>query len=74
MRQLAQQFSCSVVLKGADSLCATRDGKLYMNKTGNPRMSSAGMGDVLMNATCASICADKSRTASVMRAGKSGGA
>lgn len=47
VRQLAQKFACSVVLKGADSLCATRDGKLYMNKTGNPRMSSAGMGDVL---------------------------
>ena len=46
-RQLVQQFACSVVLKGADSLCATRDGKLLANNTGNPGMSSAGMGDVL---------------------------
>jgi hydroxyethylthiazole kinase-like uncharacterized protein yjeF len=45
--QLAQKFGGSVVLKGADSLCATSDGKLYVNKTGNPGMSSAGMGDVL---------------------------
>lgn len=46
-RQLAKKFACSVVLKGANSLCATRDGKLRVNNTGNPGMSSAGMGDVL---------------------------
>ena len=46
-RELAQNFACSVVLKGADSLCVTRDGRTYVNKTGNPGMSSAGMGDVL---------------------------
>jgi hydroxyethylthiazole kinase-like uncharacterized protein yjeF len=45
--QLAQRFACSVVLKGADSLCATGNGKLFVNRTGNPGMSSAGMGDVL---------------------------
>lgn len=44
---LAQRLRSSVVLKGSDSLCATRDGKLHLNKTGNPGMSSAGMGDVL---------------------------
>jgi hydroxyethylthiazole kinase-like uncharacterized protein yjeF len=47
VRQLAHKFGCSVVLKGADSLVATSDGKLYVNKTGNPGMSAAGMGDVL---------------------------
>jgi hydroxyethylthiazole kinase-like uncharacterized protein yjeF len=48
VQQLAQKFAgCSVVLKGADSLCATSDGKLHVNKTGNPGMSAAGMGDVL---------------------------
>lgn len=46
-RKLAQKFACSVVLKGADSLCATSGGKLFVNRTGNPGMSSAGMGDVL---------------------------
>ena len=55
VRQLAQKFGCSVVLKGADSLCATRDGKLFMNKTGNPGMSVAGMGDVLTGMIAAFI-------------------
>ena len=55
VRQLAQKFACSVVLKGADSLCATRDGKLYVNQTGNSGMSSAGMGDVLTGMIAAFI-------------------
>ncbi len=53
--QLAQKFACSVVLKGANSLCATRDGKLFVNNTGNPGMSSAGMGDVLTGMIAAFI-------------------
>jgi ADP-dependent NAD(P)H-hydrate dehydratase / NAD(P)H-hydrate epimerase len=54
-QQLAQGFNCSVVLKGADSICATHDSKLYVNKTGNPGMSSAGMGDVLTGMIAALI-------------------
>ena len=54
-RKLAQKFACSVVLKGADSLCMTRDGKLFVNKTGNPGMSSAGMGDILTGMIAAFI-------------------
>jgi ADP-dependent NAD(P)H-hydrate dehydratase / NAD(P)H-hydrate epimerase len=45
--ELARRLNGSVVLKGAGSLCATRDGSLHLNQTGNPGMSSAGMGDVL---------------------------
>lgn len=55
VRQLAQKFGCGVVLKGADSLCATRDGRLYANRTGNPGMSAAGMGDVLAGMVAAFI-------------------
>jgi len=54
-RDLSQKFACSVVLKGAHSLCVTRGGKLFVNKTGNPGMSSAGMGDVLAGMIAAFI-------------------
>ncbi|WP_435628575.1 NAD(P)H-hydrate dehydratase [Candidatus Ferrigenium straubiae] len=55
VQKLAQKFGCSVVLKGASSLCATCDGRLFMNKTGNPGMSAAGMGDVLAGMIAAFI-------------------
>ncbi|HUW25201.1 MAG TPA: NAD(P)H-hydrate dehydratase [Gallionella sp.] len=55
VQQLAQKFASSVVLKGTDSLCATRDGKIYVNHTGNPGMSAAGMGDVLTGMIAAFI-------------------
>jgi hydroxyethylthiazole kinase-like uncharacterized protein yjeF len=53
--ELRKRFHGSVVLKGADSVCATRDDKLYVNKTGNSGMSAAGMGDVLTGMIAAFI-------------------
>ncbi len=47
IRNLTKKLNGNVVLKGAGSLCSTSNGQLYINKTGNPGMSSAGMGDVL---------------------------
>lgn len=52
---LGKRLGSSVVLKGAGSLCVTRDGKLHLNPTGNPGMSSAGMGDVLSGMIAAFI-------------------
>ena len=54
-QKLAKQFQCSVILKGAHSLCVTRTGKIHVNKTGNPGMSSPGMGDVLTGMIAAFI-------------------
>jgi hydroxyethylthiazole kinase-like uncharacterized protein yjeF len=54
-QQLAEKLRCSVVLKGAGSVCVTRDGKIYLNKTGNPGMSAPGMGDVLAGMIAALI-------------------
>jgi len=77
-KELAQKFSCGVVLKGADSLCVTRDGKTYINKTGNPGMSSAGMGDVLTGMIAAFIAqglsADKALLLAVHLHGAAGDA
>ncbi len=46
-RELARRFGCVVVLKGAGSLVADRDGRVAVCPFGNPGMASAGMGDVL---------------------------
>lgn len=44
---LAKNFNCSLVLKGAGSICALPNGYCYFNASGNPGLSSAGTGDAL---------------------------
>jgi NAD(P)H-hydrate epimerase len=46
-RAFATDYRCHVVLKGARTVVATADGKVFINPTGNPGMASGGMGDVL---------------------------
>lgn len=46
-RQMAERFQATALLKGARSLIAEPDGRLWFNSTGNPGMARGGMGDVL---------------------------
>ena len=54
-RRLAEKLHCAVALKGADTVCITREGEAFVNKTGNPGMSAPGMGDVLTGMIAAFI-------------------
>jgi len=46
-RQAAKQYQVVVVLKGANTVVADPDGRVFVNPTGNSGMASGGMGDVL---------------------------
>lgn len=45
--KMAERFHAQVVLKGCGSVLASPQGPWFINPTGNPGMSSAGMGDAL---------------------------
>jgi len=46
-RDFAKKIGVHVVLKGARTVIAHPDGRVYINPTGNSGMASGGMGDVL---------------------------
>ncbi|MBQ8758773.1 MAG: NAD(P)H-hydrate dehydratase, partial [Clostridia bacterium] len=43
----AKKNGCTLVLKGHRTVCADKNGILYVNTTGNPGMAKGGSGDVL---------------------------
>jgi len=46
-QDFAKKTGCIVLLKGYRTVVASSGGKIYINKTGNPGMATAGSGDVL---------------------------
>ncbi|MGH7935358.1 MAG: NAD(P)H-hydrate dehydratase [Candidatus Binataceae bacterium] len=46
-RRLVDLTGAEVLLKGARTVIATRDGAIHVNSSGNPGMATPGMGDVL---------------------------
>jgi NAD(P)H-hydrate epimerase len=45
--QFSKRYNLTLVLKGHNTIVSDCKGNLYINKTGNPGMSTAGSGDVL---------------------------
>jgi hydroxyethylthiazole kinase-like uncharacterized protein yjeF len=46
-REMAKRIGVTIVLKGAPTIIASKDGSAILNSTGNPGMATAGTGDVL---------------------------
>ncbi len=54
-KQLATEYRIVVVLKGARTIVAASDGRVWINPIGNPGMASGGMGDALTGIIAALI-------------------
>ena len=50
-KNFAKEYNCIVALKGANTLIATPDGKVYFNTCGNTGLATGGSGDVLAGIT-----------------------
>jgi len=54
-REIAQKYGIVVVLKGARTIIANKEGETYINVGDNPGMATGGSGDVLTGIICSLI-------------------
>ncbi|MBR6779938.1 MAG: NAD(P)H-hydrate dehydratase [Clostridia bacterium] len=52
-RQFAVSHNCTLVLKGANTVVADKNGNVFINPTGNPGMARGGSGDLLAGMSAA---------------------
>ncbi len=67
-RDFAVTHNCTLVLKGANTVVADKNGNVFINPTGNPAMARGGSGD-LLSGICAALLAQGLSAVEAARAG-----